>query len=165
MRNNLKAIRVFILAQTIVTVLFFFIIGRAAHPFSYMLNTNDVSFYLFASSLLFLPVYIVLGFISAKVFRLASHKAVVSTAITGSIALTALWLLLVVASNADHSLVLLYAILNAPAGWAYMPISNTAGYLNACNLFFTVLPPVAFAFGIWLHQWIQSRTSDKKEFV
>ena len=147
-----KSIFAFILAQVIIDIAFSFLVWNVAHPLSSMYNSCDVSVYLFVSSLLFLPIYFALGFLSAKVFKLAYKKSIINTAVGGTIILTGLWIFLIVASNGNHSTVLLYSLLNTPAGWAYMPISNSAGYLNAANLFFTVFSPIAFALGIKIHR-------------
>lgn len=74
------------------------------------------------------------------------------TAVSGAIIITGLWVFLVIASNCNHSTVLLYALLNTPTGWAYIPISNSAGYLNSANLLFTVFSPISFAIGVKIHE-------------
>jgi len=162
MKSIVKGIIAFVLSQVIIDVIFGFFAFGIKHPFAFMFNTDDASGYLLASSVLFIPVYFILGFLCAKVFKLNTKNVIVSTIISGTVFLTGLWLFFVIAMNADHSTVLLYAMLNIPAGWAYMPISNTAGYMNFANLFFTVLPPVAFSIGIYL--W-QRKTKKKQEII
>ena len=150
--RNGKGIVAFLLAQIIIDIAFNGLIWNVAYPFSSMYNTCNVIIYLFISSLLFLPVYFALGFLGAMVFKLTPKSSMLRSAVGGAIILTGLWILLVVAPNGNHSTVLLYAFFNTPAGWAYMPISNSAGYLNAANLFFTVFSPIAFAIGIRVHR-------------
>ena len=162
MKNIQKGVIVFIIAQMVISFAFFILIGNIMHPFS-SLNISDTGGHLIKSGLMFLPVYFSFGLIGAKVFKLDTNGVIIGTALCGALLLTASWLLLVVASGADHSLVLLYSILNPSAGLAYMPISNTAGYLNGANLFLTIMPPVAFAFGIGIHAYYGTGHEERRE--
>lgn len=151
MKNALKGILSFVLSHILLTMTLYTFCFRVSHPFAKLYNTYDATAFLSFSSLLLLPIYLLLGALATKLIKLTSEKkSLVAVAVICGVALSAMWLILVVSTNTDHSAVLLYALLNMPAGWAYGTISTTSGYLNSASLLFTILPPVVFVFGVYL---------------
>ena len=151
MKNASKGILSFVLSHILLTITLCTFCFRVSHPFAKLYNAYGATTFLFFSSLLLLPIYFLLGALAAKLIRLTSEKkSLVAVAVICGVALSAMWFTLVVSTNADHSMVLLYALLNMPAGWAYGTISTTSGYLSSASLLFAILPPVAFVFGVYV---------------
>jgi len=105
------------------------------------------------NGLIFLPIYFLLGIIVGRILKLnAKKQLLIGIALFCAIIQTALfiWVMLV----DDHSIWLIYSMLNSPHGWA---IGKVGDYENLFGFLFTTLPSVVFVSGAYLQNKVKLR--------
>jgi hypothetical protein len=119
-------------------------------PFAGLYEPGHGALYVAMNSLLFLPVFLLAGFVLGRALRMAAdRKSLIGTGIC-AIVLTVP--LVVVSIMDDHSIWMMYTVINPPYGYTMMEFSSTADYLTWASLLFTAAPPLVFLLGIYLQQ-------------
>lgn len=153
-RNIIKGIIWFLVSQIIVNIIVTFFVGiMTPSPFAKLYSPQNTFAYMLLSSLIFLPIYFLLGIIGGKILKFNSKRQLlIGIALFCAIIQTALfiWVMLI----DDHSIWLIYSLLNSPHGWVIGKVGN---YSNLFGFLFTILPSVVFVSGAYLQNKIKLR--------
>jgi hypothetical protein len=154
MNKNVRTLLIgFLIAFIVVNfVINLFINIALPHPLENYYSPGNPSLYLFLSSLIFLPAYLVAGGVVVIFIRIEERAK--DLLIAGSIwagGLSLLWALFLVFSlPVNPEVWALYGSLNVPAGWALGAITKFSDYLSPVGLAFTILPPTIFMLAVFL---------------
>jgi len=137
---------VYILVSLVALVMFI----TVPRPFAGLYEPGRGALYVAMSSLLFLPVFLLAGFVLSRALRMVADRKSFVGAVICAIVLTVP--LVVVSIMDDHSIWMMYTVINPPYGWTMLDFSSSADYASGASLLFTAAPPLVFLLGIYLQQ-------------
>ena len=153
-KNIIKGIIWFFVSQIIVNIIVIYFVGIITpNPFAKLYSPQNTFAYMLFSSLIFLPIYFLFGIIGGRILKLNSKRQLlIGIALFCAILQTTLfiWVMLI----DDHSVWLIYSMLNSPHGWA---IGKVGDYENLFGFLFTILPSIVFVSGAYLQNKIKLR--------
>jgi len=154
LKNIKKGIICFLVSQFMVNLIVTFVIGiNSPSPFAELYSPQNTFLYMLFSSLIFMPIYFLFGLIECRIFKFNSTKrSLIYIALFCAIIQSALfiWVMLI----NDHSVWLMYLMLNSPHGWI---IGKVGDYNNLFGFLFTILPSIVFVLGAYLQNKIKLR--------
>ena len=158
-----KSLTWFIIVQILISEFVLLAVGLTRlSPLAVYYRPLQGALYIAANSLLFLPVYLVAGFVLGRVFRIdPDRKSLTTTTLLCAVILTTLFA--ITAMIDKHGTWLLYTYFNVPHGWTMMRITAASDYRSVAGLLYTIAPPLVFTIGIAIQDTLAQQKARKAE--
>ena len=158
-----KSLTWFIIVQIIISEFILLAVGLTRlSPLAVYYRPLQGAVYIAANSLLFLPVYLVAGFVLGRAFRIdPERKSLTTTTLLCALILTTLFAITAMIDR--HSTWLLYTYFNVPHGWTMMRITAASDYRSIAGLLYTIAPPLVFTLGIAIQDVLAQQKAKKAE--